>query len=190
MDRELPYRRDHERSKDVTLRHPQTLRDYLRELREANEAEVVAKLHGGGGLSAPPERTGKGDPLSWNIQTASTHASHAIEPGSRGTPRWTHAFRAYITGADCDTSEDGEWRWPLRSSLFRLSIGRSGTDRLASAYVWLLPHHRYGVREAWAAQCGILADPAIADAAEAWAAEALRRWWACYVEQPRGRMIA
>jgi len=106
-----------------------------------------------------------------------------------GTPRWTVAFRSYITGPDCETTKDGDWRWPLRSSLFRLSISRSATDRLAAAFCWLLIHHRYSVREAWAVQCGVLADPAIADAAEAWAGEALTRWWRYFAEQPMGKVL-
>ena len=166
-DRDRPFRRDHERSTAARWeRHPHWLRDLVHELRDAWEAEIPTRLHHGG--------------VEW-------------EPGDGGsklgTPRWTVAFRSYITGPDCETTKDGDWRWPLRSSLFRLSISRSGTDRLAAAFCWLLIHHRYSVREAWAAQCGVLADPAIADAAEAWAAESLRRWWRYYVEQPMGKML-
>lgn len=160
-----PYREQHERSLRWE-RHPTRLHDLVRELQEAREAETVARLHSGG--------------VEW-------------EPGDGGsklgTPRWTAAFRAYVTGNDCDTTQDGDWRWPLRSSLFRLSISRSGTDRLAAGYCWLLIHHRYNVREAWAAQCGVLADPAIADAAEAWAAVALTRWFHRYVERPLGKPL-
>ena len=164
--RERPYKDEHERSTAARWeRHPTRLRDLVRELHEAREAETVTRLHKGG--------------VEW-------------EPGAGGsklgTPSWTVAFRHYITGPDCETTEEGDWRWPLRSSLFRLSISRSGTDRLAAAFCWLLIHHRYNVREAWAAQCGVLADPAIADAAEAWAGEALGRWWGRYVEQPMGKV--
>lgn len=163
-----PYSRDHERSIEARWqRHPQRLHDYVRELQDAWNSEGVDRLHGAG--------------VEW-------------EPGDGGsklgTPRWSNEFRAYVTGNDCDTTRDGDWRWPLRSSVFRLSVSRSGTDRLAAAYVWLLCRNRFHVREAWAMQCGILADPAIADAAEAWASEALRRWWRRYVEQPLGKVIA
>ena len=165
--RESPYRGAHERTVAARWdRHPQRLRDLVRELQEAREDELgrVGRLHASG--------------VEW-------------EPGAGGsalgTPRWTVAFRSYVTGPDTDTTEEGDWRWPLRSSLFRLSISRSGTDRLAAAFCWLLIHHRYSVREAWAAQCGVLADPAIADAAEAWASVALSRWWRFFVEQPMGK---
>lgn len=167
-ERDRPFRKAHEASTVARWeRHPQRLRDLVRELQDAHEAEVVTRLHRGG--------------VEWDANSG----------GSKlGSPRWTVQFKAYITGPDTDTTEDGDWRWPLRSSLFRLSISRSGTDRLAAAFCWLLIHHRYNVREAWAAQCGVLADPAIADAAEAWAMESLSRWWKRYVEQPLGKPIA
>lgn len=163
-----PYRDAHDQSVRTRWeRHPHRLRDLVRELQDAREAETVTRLHRGG--------------VEWDAQSG----------GSKlGSPRWTVQFKAYVTGNDCDTTEDGDWRWPLRSSLFRLSISRSGTDRLAAAFCWLLIHHRYNVREAWAAQCGVLADPAIADAAEAWAEFALARWWGRYVEQPHGKPLA
>lgn len=164
---DAPYRDAHERSVGSRLDRPHRLRDMVRELREAHEAETVTRLHRGG--------------VEWEVNAGGS---------ALGSPRWTGAFRGYVTGNDCDATDEGEWRWPLRSSLFRLSISRSGTDRLAAAFCWLLIHHRYSVREAWAAQCGVLADPAIADAAEAWASEALRRWWDRYVERPRGRPLA
>lgn len=165
--RERPFRDQHDRSLSTRFdRHPTRLRDLVRELQEAREAETVTRLHIGG--------------VEW-------------EPGdggsALGTPRWSAQFRAYVTGPDCDVTHEGEWRWPLRSSLFRLSISRSGTDRLAARFAWLLIHHRYNVREAWSAQCGVLADPAIADAAEAWAVVALTRWWHRYVEQPMGKPL-
>jgi hypothetical protein len=153
---EAPYRRDHERSIARRWeRHPQTLRQHLRELREAWDAEAygVIRLHDRG-----------------------------LEMDA--SPHWTSAFRSFVTGNDCDTTEDGDWRWPFRSSLFRLSVSSSGTDRLAAAYIWLLVHHRFHLRDAWARQCGPFADPGIADAAEPWAAEALRRWWVRYCELP------
>ena len=168
--RERPFADAHERSVAGRFdRHPQRLRDLVRELQDARESELgtIARLHNRG--------------VEW-------------EPGDGGsklgTPRWNVAFRAYLTGNDCDTTHEGDWRWPLRSSLFRLSISRSGTDRLAAAFCWLLIHHRYNVREAWAAQCGVLADPAIADAAEAWAGVALARWWGRYAELPQGKPLA
>ena len=167
IPRGSPYRTDHERSiSDRWERHPHRLRDLVRELQEARGAEVVTTLHRDG--------------VEWETN----------EGGSKlGSPRWTTAFKAYVTGNECETTKDGDWRWPLRSSLFRLSISRSGTDRLAAAFCWLLIHHRYNVREAWAAQCGPFADPAIGDAAEAWAMEALGRWWKLYVEQPMGKAL-
>ena len=157
-DRRAPHQYDHERSVAAKARQPVRLRDYVRELVEAQQAETVARLHTGG-VEWEPVRAGDSD----------AGGSHM------GGPRWTTAFRAYVTGGDCDTDRDGEWRWPLRSSVFRLSVSRSGTDRLAARYVFLLMHHRFNVREAWAVQCGALADPAIADAAEAWALVALHR---------------
>lgn len=162
---ELPHRLEHERSVARAMREPVTLSDHRRALARALADEAVQRLHRGG--------------VEWEPGEGGSHL---------GTPRWTDAFRRYVTGTDCDTTADGDWVWPLRSSVFRLSISRSGTDRLAARYVWLLAHHRMGVREAWAAQCGRLADPAIADAAEAWAMEALRRWWRRYVELPTGRL--
>lgn len=163
---ESPHQREHDRSRDALLRHPRTLRDHIRELRDAREAETVTRLHTGG--------------VEWDDAGGS----------ALGTPRWTVAFRSYITGPDCGTDLDGEWRWPLRSSLFRLSVSRSGEDRLAAAFVWLLMHHGYDVKEAWAHQCGPFADPLIADVAETWALAAMTRWWGRYVEQPQGRMLA
>lgn len=164
---ERPYQRESEQSIERAMRRPQSLHDHVHELQVAHGQEVVARLHIGG--------------VEW-------------EPGdggsALGTPRWSHAFRRYVTGNDCDTTQDGDWCWPLRSSVFRLSVSRSGTDQLAARFVWLLIHNRFHVREAWAQQCGPLADPAIADAAEAWAGEALRRWWRRYVELPHGKPLA
>jgi hypothetical protein len=157
-----PHQSDHERSVALRMRQPHTLRQLVRELEDAHQAECVTRLHQSG--------------VEWD----GAGGSHL------GTPRWTVAFRSYITGSDCDTTQDGDWRWPLRSSVFRLSISRSGTDRLAAAFVFLLIHNRFHIREAWSAQCGILADPAIADAAEAWAMVALSRWWGRFVEAPLG----
>ena len=110
--------------------------------------------------------------------------------------RWLEAGHATmvgsvpITGRDTDTTQDGDWRWPLRSSLFRMSISRSGRDQTAAAFVWLLIHHRYHVRDAWAKHCGPFADPAIANAAEDVALAWLQRWWAYYTEQPHGETLA
>jgi hypothetical protein len=164
-----PYRQQHEATtRDRFERHPQRLRDYIRELKDAVEAETVTRLHKGG-VEWEPRRDDDSD-----------------SGGSKlGTPSWTAQFRAFITGPACSIDEEGEWRWPLRSSLFRLSVSRSGTDRLAAGFVFLLTRSDYSVRAAWARQCGVLADPAIADAAEAWAAESLRRWWELYVDLPR-----
>lgn len=166
---EAPHQVAHERSVRAKMNQPTRLRDFIRELQDAVESETmaVARLHQSG--------------VEWEPGAGGSHL---------GSPRWTAAFRAYVTGNDCDTTVDGDWRWPLRSSLFRLSVSRSGTDRLAAAFVFLLMRHRYHVRDAWAQQCGVLADPAIGDAAEAWASEALRRWWARYVELPMGKPIA
>jgi hypothetical protein len=154
---ESPYRVAHQRSAEARFQLP----DHLRELQDAWQAETVTQLHARG--------------LEWEPQ----------EGGSKlGTRRWTVPFRAYVTGNDCDTTEDGEWRWPLRSSLFRLSISRSELDRLAAAFVFLLLRHGFDVRQAWAQQCGILSDPAINEVATVWAADALRRWWREYLQQP------
>ena len=158
---ERPHQADHERSVAQQFRQPSRLRDYLRELMDAREAETrLMQLHQAG-----------------------------VEWSALGTPRWTNAFRDYVTGSDCDTSRDGEWKWPLRSSLFRMSISRSGRDRLGARFVFLLMHNRYHVREAWAQQCGILADPAIADAADDVALAALYRWWGYYVQHPEGKPL-
>lgn len=159
-----PFRSAHEASVASRWeRHPTNLRALVRELMEAWQAELPTRLHNGG--------------VEW-------------EPGDGGsklgTPRWTDAFRAYVTGNDCDSTKDGDWRWPLRSSLFRLSISRSGTDQAAAAFCWLLIHHRYSVREAWDAQRGPFADPSIAAVAETWAEGALQRWWRWYVQTPAG----
>lgn len=162
-----PHRIDHERSVERKARVPMTLRDYLRELHAAAESETVTKLHQGG--------------VEWEVGAGGSHL---------GTPRWTAAFRSYVTGSDCDTTADGEWRWPLRSSVFRLSISRSPTDQSAARFVFLLMHNRFHVREAWTAQHGPFALPDTDSAAEAWAMEALRRWHQRYVEQPRGRAVA
>ena len=158
-----PYQVEHERS--IVARQPMRLRDLVHELQTAWQGECVGRLHRSG--------------VEWDDSGGS----------ALGTPRWTAAFRSYVTGGDCDTTDDGEWRWPLRSSLFRMSISRSGTDRLAARYAFLLIHHRFSVREAWAMQCGILADPAIADAAESWAATALTRWYGYHVQHPMGRPL-
>jgi len=162
--RERPFRTDHKASVRTRWeRHPHRLRDLIRELQDAREAETVTRLHRGG--------------VEWDAQSG----------GSKlGSPRWTAQFKQYVTGNDCDTTEDGDWRWPLRSSLFRLSISRSGTDRTAARFVYLLMTHRYHVRDAWAALCGPFADPDVANAAEDVALAWLTRWWQSYLCRPVG----
>ena len=161
-----PYADPHERSVARATRHPQRLRDFVRELEDAWQAEAVVRLHTPG--------------VEW-------------EPGDGGsklgTPRWTNDFRAYVTGNDCDTTVDGDWKWPLRSSLFRMSISSSGRVRRAAEFVFLLMHCRFHASEAWARQCGPFADPAISDWSETIAHRALETWWGYYVEQPRGRPL-
>lgn len=159
-----PHRREHERSVEARLRHPQSLRDLLRELREAIDAESVERLHVAG-----------------------------VEPESQlGAPRMSPRMASRLGPALATTERDGDerWVWPHRSALARLALSRSGVDRAAASMVALLPLHRYHAREAWAAQAGALARPEALEAADAWAAEALRRWWREYVTPPRARMLA
>ncbi len=151
---ESPYLEAHERTARARLRHPQRLGQYLHELRVAWEDETVTRLH-----------------------------TMAVDDSVLGSPRWTRAFLDYLNGGDCDTI-DGEYRWPMRSSLFRMSTSTSGKDQLASGYVWLLCHHGFDVRRAWAHQCGPFADRAISEVADTWAMEALYRWWGRYIERP------
>jgi hypothetical protein len=160
---ERPYERDHTRSTEARFAQPTKLRDYVRELMDAWETETkeVTRLHQKG-----------------------------VEWSQLGTPRWTRAFHDYVTGNDCDTTREGEWRWPLRSSIFRMSISRSGRDRLGARFVFLLMHNRFHVGDAWAQQCGLLADPAIADAADDVALAALIRWWGYYLALPEGKPLA
>lgn len=158
---EQPHQRDHQRSMEARFRTPTRLRDFIRKLMDARESELrIARLHG---------RDAEWD--KW------------------GSPRWTKAFEGYVTGNDCDTSRDGEWRYPLRSSVFRMSISRSGRDQQAARFVYLLMHNRFHVREAWAQQCGILADPDIAAWADDVALAALTRWWSYYLSLPEGKPL-
>jgi hypothetical protein len=159
---EQPFARANQQSSEARFRTPTRLHDFVRELMDARESELrIERLHQ--------------QDADWNVM---------------GSPRWTKAFEGYVTGNDCDTTRDGEWRWPLRSSIFRMSISRSGRDRLAARFVFLLMHNRFHIREAWAQQCGLLADPAIADAAEYVAIGALTRWWSYYLAHPEGKPLA
>ena len=162
-----PYRRDHERSTDAKLRHPQSLREYIAELKDAVEAEVPMRLHQSG------------------VEVEAAGGSHL------GTPRWTADFRRYIAGSPFATYEEGTevlWVSPHRSALARMENG-SNTTRAAAGMVYLLPLNRYSPREAWTVQVGRLANTDAVEAAESWAAESLRRWFTFYVEMPRGRPI-
>lgn len=189
--RQEPYAREHERSVMALAAPPRTLRERLRALRAAVEAESVDRLHVAG---VEAERGADARAVAASIVTGRP-LEPAPEGGSHlGTPRWSHDFRACLTGSPfaVDVAEDGVLHWvrPLRSSLARMDLSASGVDRLAARMAHALPLHRYGTREAWAALCGPLADPAIAYAADAWADEALRRWWSYYTEMPRGRPLA
>lgn len=186
-----PYAREHERSIAAIGAQPRTLRELVRALRAAVEAESVDRLHVAGveaergtTASVVARAIAEGRPVP-RVDSGGSHL---------GTPRWSHDFRAYLTGSPfaVDVAEDGvpHWRRPLRSSVARLELSSSGVDRLAARTVHALPFHHYNVRETWESLCGRLADPAIAHAADAWAAEALRRWWERYVEMPRGRPLA
>ena len=164
---ERPFQRENERSTDALLRHPQSLREYVAELRDAVEAEVPMRLHQSG------------------VEVEGEGGSHL------GTPRWTADFRRYIAGSPYATYEQGtevHWVAPHRSALARMENGSSVT-RAAAGMVWLLPLNRYSPREAWSVQVGRLANVVAIEAAEAWAFEALRRWWVFFCEQPRGRPI-
>lgn len=162
LDLESPYQRDHERSNMARLRHPQSLRDLMRELRDAVEAESVERLHVQG-----------------------------VEPESAlGAPKMSPRMLSRLGAATAVNEDETAWVWPHRSALYRMGLARSGVTRSAGEFVALLPTHRYNVREAWAVQAGSLIRPAALDVAEAWAEEALRRWWGHYIEQPRGRMLA
>ena len=163
---DTPYQREHQERRASLFRQPQSLRDYLRELHEAVDAEVPDRLHRSG--------------IEWETQEGGSHL---------GTPRWTADFRAFITGSPCAIFDDGTgtyWRYPLRSALFRMTVSGSGTTRSAAEYVFYLPFDGYSVRDAWGRQLGIMARPSANEVAEAWAAEALKRWWGFYVEQPYG----
>jgi hypothetical protein len=165
---ERPYRRESERSLDAKLRHPQSLREYINELRDAVEAEIPERLHQSG-VEVEGDKGG----------------SHL------GTPRWTADFRRYIAGSPYATYEEGtdvQWVSPHRSALARMENG-SAVTRAAAGLVYLLPLHRYSTREAWSIQVGRLANTQAMEAADAWAYESLRRWWVYYCEQPRGRPI-
>ena len=158
---EQPYASANQRSVEARFRTPTRLRDYVRELMDARESELrIARLHG--------------RDAEWDVW---------------GSPRWTKAFEGYVTGNDCDTTRDGEWRYPLRSSIFRLSISRSGRDQQAARFAYLLMHNRFHVREAWAQLCGPFADPGIAHAADDVAHAWLARWWAYYLAQPEGKPL-
>jgi hypothetical protein len=94
-----------------------------------------------------------------------------------------------VTGGECDITKDGEWKWPLRSSIFRMSIARSGRDQVAARFVFLLMRNRFHVRDAWAQHCGPFAHPDIASAADDVAFAWLERWWTYYLAHPEGKPL-
>ncbi|GMU80032.1 MAG: hypothetical protein AMXMBFR46_28200 [Acidimicrobiia bacterium] len=186
-----PYAQQYARRLGLLAREPRSIREGIALLRWAVTVEGVDRLHVNG-VEAEQGLTARG--IAQAI--ADGRELPRVDAGGShlGTPRWSHDFRTYITGGPfgTDVSEDGVTYWlrPLASSIARMDISSSGADRLAARTVHALPFHRYNVRETWTAQCGRFADPAIADAAEAWAADALRRWWGFYTEMPRGKLIA
>lgn len=186
-----PYEQQYKQRLGLLAREPRNIREGLGLLRWAVAAEGIDRLHVAG-VEAEQGLTTRA------IARAITSGGELprIESGGShlGTPRWSHDFRTYLMGSPfaTDMAEDGVTYWlcPLASSIARMNISPSGEDRLAAQTVHALPFHRYNVRETWMAQCGRFADPAIAYAANSWAADALRRWWGYYVEMPRGRLLA
>lgn len=188
---ERPHRREHERSIEETWRAPESLREYLVAFREACDAEHPERLHSGAEhVESEP------GPTPYAI-AAAIIAGVALPkaPDSGGShmggPRWTADFRAYIDAGGSpfaiyvDDHGETQWSHPLRSALRRMDLSSSNIDRLAASFCYLLRRCHGNHREAWAAQLGRLADPALVDVADSWAAESLRRWWRFYVERPR-----
>lgn len=186
-----PYDQQYRRRLGLLAREPRNRNEGLALLRWAVAVEGIDRLHVAG-VEAEQGLTTR----SIAQAIAEGRELPRVESGGShlGTPRWSHDFRTYLMGSPfaTDVAEDGVTYWlrPLASSIARMELSATGADRLAAQTVHALPFHRYNVRETWMAQCGRFADPAIVDAADAWAADALRRWWGYYVEMPRGKLLA
>lgn len=219
---EHPFQCEHDRRQEARFRHPQSLRDYLREFNLAVGAEAPLQLHTAGvevvtGLTRTDRVaaaiTGT-EPRARRDWIERGACSDAPEPCSHtqgdqplhpeggherirdegashtGSPRWSADFRSWLDAGGSayaiyiDDHGEEQWAYPLRSSVARMERSGSGIDRLAAAYLYLLRRCRMNYREAWQVQCGRFADPAIFDAAEAWAAEALRRWYLAFIMRP------
>lgn len=191
---ESPHQREHERSVAAQWRAPERLRDFLREFREACEAEHPGRLHGAGVES---EQGVTVNAIASAIVSGGPMPAAPVSGGSHlGGPRWTADFRAYLDAGGSafatyvDDHGEEQWAYPLRSALRRMDNSRSRIDQLAAAYCYLLRRCNGHHREAWAAQLGMLADPALVDWADSTATEALRRWWSYYTSRPLGRRLA
>lgn len=142
-------------------REPRTLRDFLRELRTAMEAEVPVRLHQRG--------------------------VEADEAGGSalGTPKWSSAFRAYVTGIPSQLTQDGDYRWPLRASVSRMC--RSGwMEQEAARFVWLTLAHDFDWLEAARilTETTLRTDSRFRASAQWIAVSAFRLWWQRYREEP------
>lgn len=193
LARERPFGRENDASLEASWRHPQSLRDYLLEFREACEAELPGRLHTGGVESEQGVTVRQ---VANAIATNQPIPTSANAGGSHmGGPRWSAEFRAYLDAGGSpfatyvDDHGEEQWAYPLRSSIKRLEQSRSGVDRSAAEYLYLLRRCRGNAREAWAAQVGALARTTILDVSDSWALECLRRWWKAFVERPIGARL-
>lgn len=153
----------------MTGKRPGTRREYLAALRSAYRAE---EMSGGGQMSGAGTCSGRGD-------------VGGILMSGGGSKSWRGRFHVYIsTGAR--SVIDGDWAYPLRSSLSRMGDSPSDVDRLAAFYLFLLVESRFHARSAFAKLIGPSAHQEAIATADSWSAEALRRWWPYYVELPSG----
>lgn len=184
-----PHQVEHDASEAARFRHPQTLHDYVRELRAAVEAESVDRLH----MAGVEAEAGPSPRLIATAIAQGRDIPRAEGGGSHlGTPKWSHDFRTYLEGSPFATYPDGAayyWVHPLRSSVARMENDGSGITRLAARTVHALPFHRYAVRDTWWSLCGPFANGDAEYMAETWTHEALRRWYGFYVEQPMGKPL-
>jgi hypothetical protein len=189
-----PFHRAYTASLEAKLRHPQTPREYLREFRSACDAEAPERSHGSG---VEAERV-TGSQVATAIVRGLPLPAPEGGPSSMGGPRWTHEFRAYLDAGGSpfstyiDDHGEEQWAYPLRSSIKRMEQSRSGVDRSAAEFLYLLRRCRNGPREAWAIQCGkvgVIAAGNVLEVADTWANECLRRWYGYFMERPRGKPL-
>jgi hypothetical protein len=188
-----PHKAAYTASIEKRWKQPETLPEYLKEFRSACDAEVPGDLHQGGVEAERITTSQVATAIAQGLPLPTLDGGARRGP-SIGGPRWTHEFRAYLDAAGSpfstyiDDHGEEQWAHPLRSSIKRMDLSKSGHDRSAAEFLYLLRRCRGNVHLAWTAQVGPLARTTSLNAATAWATECLRRWWGHYVERPRGRI--